>query len=110
MIHIGGPMRKMKTLVGATAAAILLGLFATPGAAWASTQADVNACMRLTVVNGDIHVAYPFNDCGGRVINAKVVIDFGPDKGCSYTYFGSGYTIKSSNWIGRNPHLVACAG
>src|SRR5690348_10732112 len=103
-------MRKIKTLIGTTAAAMLLGLFAAPGAAWASSQADVNRCMRLTVVNGAIYVAYPFNDCGGRVLNAKVVIDFGPDKGCSYTYFGSGYSIGKWDWLGSNPHLVACAG
>jgi hypothetical protein len=100
----------MKTLVGAAAATMLLGLFAAPGAAWASTQADVNACMRLTIVSGAIYVAYPFNDCGGRVINARVVIDHGPDKGCRYTYYGSGYSYGKWDWIGTGAHLAACAG
>jgi hypothetical protein len=96
--------RKVKAIV--TAAAIGAAMLTGPAAAQASAADDVRNCLEYFPTGGYVYVWYRYNDCGGRSIRSKAIVDWGPDSSCHTLSFDGEYTHTWS--IGSLNRIAAC--
>jgi hypothetical protein len=96
--------RKAKLILAAAVfgAAVL----SAPTAAQASTTDEVRNCLEYFPTSGRVYVEYRFDSCGGRQVQSKVVVDWGPDSSCHTLSLGDGYVYT---WpIGSLNRIAPC--